>query len=138
MALKYKTELRNAKLDAIETYIGTSASLRIYSGTAPTNITDANSGTLIADINLPSDWLAAAANGAKAINNGPWQDTSADNGATAGHFRIYNSQSTKDGTTCVIQGTCAQGSGDLQLDNATVTAGQTISITAFTITDGNG
>lgn len=138
MALKYKTELRNAKLDAIETYIGTTAALRIYSGSAPTNITDANSGTLICDISLPSDWLAAASSGSKAINNGPWQDTSADNAGTAGHFRIYNNQTTKDGTTCVMQGTVGQGTGDLSLDNTTVTAGQTISITAFTITDGNG
>jgi hypothetical protein len=138
MALKYKTELRNAKLDAIETYIGTSAALRIYSGTAPSAVTDANSGTLLADFTLPSDWLAAAANGSKAINNGPWNDTSADGTATAGHFRIYNNQTTKDGTTCVIQGSVGQGTGDLQLDNTSITTGQTVSITAFTITDGNG
>jgi hypothetical protein len=30
-----------------------------------------------------------------------------------------------------------QGTGDLQLDNVTIVAGQTVSITAFTLTDGN-
>ena len=134
MALKYKTELRNAKLDAIETYIGTAPVMRIFTGTAPTNLTDADSGTKLMDISLPSDWLAAAATGAKAINNGPWTESSAEGTGTAGHFRIYQT----GGTVACIQGTVGQGSGDLQLDNTSITTGQTITITAFTITDGNG
>jgi hypothetical protein len=134
MALKYKTELRNAKLDAIETYIGTAPVLRIFSGSAPTNVTDADSGTKLVDISLPSDWLAAASSGSKAIANGPWTEASAEGAATAGHFRIYQT----GGTVCCMQGTVGQGTGDLQLDNTSITTGQTVTITAFTITDGNG
>jgi hypothetical protein len=134
MAVQAATTLRNTWLDAIETAVGTGGSLRIYTGAQPANCGAANSGTLIANITLPSDWMAAASGGTKAIANGPWQDTSADNAGTAAHFRIY---SDTTGTTCILQGSVGQGTGDLQLDNTTVTAGQTISITAFTLTAPN-
>ena len=134
MALKLSTTVKNARLDSIESTIGTSAVLKIRSGAAPANITDADSGTVLATLTLPSDWLAAASNGTKAIS-GTWQDTSADNTGTAGHFRIYAS----DGTTQHIQGTVtATGAGgDMTLDNTSIAAGQSITITSFTITDGN-
>jgi hypothetical protein len=81
---------------------------------------------------LPSDWMANASGGSKA-KSGTWQDTSADATGTAGHFRIYDS----GGTTCHIQGTCGIGTGDLQLDNTSIATGQQVTITAFTLTDGN-
>jgi hypothetical protein len=137
MAIQAKTTLRNGWIDAIETAVGTSGSLRIYSGSQPANCAAANSGTLIAHINLPSDWLVVSVEGVKSINNGPWQDTSADNAGTAEHWRLYSSQATMDGTTCVLQGSVGQGSGDLSLDNVTVIAGQTISISTFTFTAPN-
>lgn len=137
MALQFSTTLRNTRLDAIETAVGTSGSLEIRTGSAPATPATAGSGTVLVTINLPSDWMAAASGGSKAIANGPWQDTSADASGTAAHFRIYSSQATKDNTTCVLQGTVGQGSGDLQLDNTTIVAGQTVQVTAFTITEGN-
>jgi hypothetical protein len=137
MAIQFKDTVRNGRLDAIETVGGTSCSLRVYTGSQPAACTSANQGTLLATINLPSDWLANAGSGTKAIA-GTWQDASADGGSasTPGHFRIYNSQSTMDGTTCIIQGSAGIGSGDLNC-NGTFTAGQTFNITAFTLTDGN-
>lgn len=134
MTIKLSTAVRNARLDAIETAIGASAVLKIRSGSVPANISDADSGTVLATLNLPSDWMAAASGGAKALA-GTWQDTSADAGGTAGHFRIYAS----DGTTQHIQGTVTAtgGGGDLTLDNIVLASGQTVSITSFTLTDGN-
>ncbi len=81
---------------------------------------------------LPSDWLAAAASGAKAIA-GSWSDASADAAGTAGHFRI------KAGATCHIQGTVTAtgGGGDMTLDNAVIALAQLVSVTSFTLTDGN-
>jgi len=73
MAVKLSVVVRNAKLDAIETAIGASAVLKIRSGAVPTNITDADAGTVLATVNLPSDWLLAAASGVKA-KSGTWQD----------------------------------------------------------------
>lgn len=134
MAVKMSVTVRNARLDAIETAIGTSAVLKIRTGTVPTNIADADSGTVLATLSLPSDWMAAASSGSKALT-GTWQDASADNAGTAGHFRIYAS----DGTTQHIQGTVTAtgGGGDLTLDNTSIASGQAVSISSFTITDGN-
>jgi hypothetical protein len=121
-------------LDAIETAVGTSAVLKIRSGSPPTNITDADSGTVLATLNLPSDWLAAASGGTKA-KAGTWEDTSADAAGTAGHFRIYAS----NGTTQHIQGTITAtgGGGDMTLDNTSIALAQAITITGFTLTAGN-
>jgi hypothetical protein len=131
MAFQFSTASRNAALDAIETAIGVSAIMKIRTGAAPSDCSQADTGTVLATINLPSDWLAAAASGAKS-KSGTWEDTVADNGGTAAHFRIYDNA----GTTCHIQGTCGVGSGDLQLDNTSINAGQDVLITAFTINAG--
>ena len=134
MTLQYSTTVRNAKLDAIESTIGASAILQIRSGAAPANCAAADSGTLLASMALPSDWMAAASGGAKA-KSGTWQDTSADAAGTAGHFRIKDSA----GTTCHMQGsiTATGGGGDMTLDNTSIASAQAVTITGFTITDGN-
>ena len=134
MAVKLSTSVRNAMLDAIESTISTGAVLKIRTGSAPATVATADSGTVLATLTLPSDWLAAASSGAKA-KAGTWEDTSADASGTAAHFRIYAS----DGTTAHIQGTVtATGNGgDLTLDSLTITGGQAITITGFTLTAGN-
>lgn len=134
MAVKMSVAVRNAMLDAIETAISTSAVLKIRTGSVPTNITDADSGTVLATLSLPSDWLAAASSGSKA-KSGTWEDTSADNTGTAAHFRIYAS----DGTTQHIQGTVTAtgGGGDLTVDNTSFASGQAFTVTSFSLTAGN-
>ena len=134
MAIQLSVAVRNARLDAIETAIGTSAVLKIRSGAAPANCAAADAGTVLASITCPSDWAGAAGSGAKALA-GAWSDASADNGGTAEHFRLYAS----DGTTCHMQGTVTAtgGGGDLTLDTTTVVSTQTVTITAFTLTDAN-
>src|SRR5574337_1637890 len=91
---------RHARLDVIQSTNGASCSLEIRSGSLPANCAATDAGTVLATINLPSDWMAAASSGSKA-KSGTWQDTSADASGTAAHFRIYDS----GGTTCHIQGT---------------------------------
>ena len=135
MTIQMNPTTRNAELDQIETTNGASCSMRIYTGAQPADCVAANTGTILADFNLPADWMGAAAAGVKA-KAGTWQDASADGTGTPGHFRIYNSQATKDGTTCFIQGSCAVGSGDINFDG-TITAGQTVTINTFSLTAGN-
>lgn len=134
MAFKMSVTVRNAMLDAFETAIGTSAVLKIRTGAPPTNITDADSGTVLATVNLPSDWMANAASGSKSMS-GTWQDASADATGTAGHFRIYAS----NGTTQHAQGTVTVtgGGGDMTVDNTSFATGQTFTVTSFTLTAGN-
>jgi hypothetical protein len=134
MAVQLSVAVRNARLDAIETNIGTSAVLRIRSGAPPATCATADSGTLLAEMSLPSSWMADAASGSKAIS-GTWQDLSANAAGTAGHFRIYDS----GGTVCGIQGTITAtgGGGDMTLDNTSIASGQQVTITSFTLTDAN-
>lgn len=137
MSIQLKSTVRDGRLDAIETVGGASCSLRVYTGAQPADVTQANSGTLLLDINLPADWMQAASGGSKAKSATAWTGTASGGSAsTPGHFRIYNSQATKDGTTCIIQGSCGIGSGDMSFDG-TITSGQTVTIGTFTLTDAN-
>ena len=131
MAYQFSTAARNAALDAIETAIGTSPTLEIRSGAAPATCATAASGTVLATMVLPSDYMAPASGGTK-DKSGTWQDTSADAAGTAGHFRL------NQGATCHWQGTVTAtgGGGDLTLDNIVLAASQTVTITAMTMTAG--
>lgn len=134
MAIQHSVAVRNARLDAFETAIGTAPIMRIRSGAPPANCGAADAGTVLATLTLPSDWMAAASAGTKAMS-GTWQDLSADAAGTAGHYRIYDST----GTTCHEQGTITAtgGGGDMQLDNTVLAAGQQFSVTSFSRTEGN-
>jgi hypothetical protein len=132
MSVQLSTAVRNAKLDAVETAIGASAVLKIRTGAAPANCAAADSGTVLATLNLPADWMAAASGGSKAMQ-GTWQDNSADAPGTAAHFRIYAS----DGVTCHLQGTVGVSGADLNVDNTVFAAGQQFTITSFSWTEGN-
>jgi len=136
MAIQLSVTARNARLDAIESSVGTAPILRIYDLTAgaPANCAATITATLLAEMTLPSDWMAAASNGAKALA-GSWADSSANAAGTADFFRVFEST----GTTCHIQGTVtATGAGgDMTLDNTSIASAQAVSITSFTLTDGN-
>ena len=134
MALQYSVTVRNAQLDAIETAVGTSPILKIRTGSAPATCATADSGTVLATLSLPSDWMAAASSGS-VTKSGTWEDTSADATGTAAHWRLYAS----DGTTCHAQGTVTAtgGGGDMTVDNTSFASGQSFTVTAFTITAGN-
>lgn len=134
MAIQLSATVRDARLDAIETAIGATAVLKIRTGAPPANVATADSGTVLASLTLPADYMAAAAAGAKA-KSGTWEDASADATGTAAHFRLYAS----DGTTPHMQGTVTAtgGGGDMEVDNTSFAITQPFTVTAFTLTDGN-
>jgi hypothetical protein len=131
MAFQFTTAARNAWLDAIETAVGTGPTLTIRSGSAPANCAATRTGTVLATLALPSDWMQAASGGTK-ILNGTWEDLVADNAGTAGHFSV------DQGLTCHIQGsiTATGGGGDMTIDNTSIAAGQAVTVTGFTLTAG--
>ena len=129
MTIQFSTAVRNAMLDNIESTIGTSAKLQIYSGSAPANCGTAASGTKLVEYALASDWWAAAGSGAKALNNLPLSSTGLANG-TAGYFRIVDSA----GTTCHMQGTVGTSGTDMTIDNTSINTGQTANVTGWTLT----
>lgn len=131
MAIQWSTAVRNAILDQIETTVGVSAILKMRTGAQPATCATADSGTVLASLSLPADYLAAAAAGSKA-KSGTWEDLLADAAGTVAHFRLYAS----DGTTCHMQGTVTAtgGGGDMTVDNVVFAANQAFTITGFTLT----
>lgn len=130
--MQFSTDVRNARADATETTIGASPILRIRSGAAPANPAAARTGTVLATLPLPADWLSNASNGVKTLL-GTWQDTAADASGTAGHWEIMGST----GTTCHVQGSVGTSGAELNLLSLSLVAGQPVNITSWTLTEGN-
>ncbi len=129
MTVQIADSTANAMLDAWETEIGASPILRLRSGAQPANVAAASTGTVLAALTLPADWMTNAAARSKALS-GTWQDLSADAAGTVGHYEIV----AANGTTRKEQGsvTATGGGGDMTIDNVVIAAGQQISVTAFT------
>ena len=132
MALEIDVDVRNARLDAIQTVVGTSPKLEIRTGPQPEDCTSASTGTLLATLDLPAVWMSPAVNGVKELA-GTWQTLAATGTGTAAHFRLFSS----DGTKCYLQGSVGQGIGDIQLDNTSIATGQKVTVESFTLTEGN-
>ncbi|MBL0142647.1 MAG: hypothetical protein IPP91_11240 [Betaproteobacteria bacterium] len=133
MTMQRSVAVNNARLDAVETTVGTAPKLRIYSGAQPANCAAARTGTLLCEITLPSDWMAAAAAAVKA-KAGTWSGTGAAAG-TAGHYAIMDTA----GTNCHEQGsvTATGGGGDMTVDNTSIAIGQAVTVNTFQWTAGN-
>lgn len=136
MAIQASVAVRDARANAVEATIGTAAVLKIYDLTAgaPADCAAAITGTILASMTLPSDWMGASSSGAVA-KAGTWQDASADAAGTADFFRLFAS----NGTTCGLQGTVTAtgGGGDLTLDNTSIASAQVVTITSFGWTEPN-
>lgn len=137
MAITLSTTLRNNQADQVEATIGTSAKLKFRTGAPPSNVGAASTGTVLATLDLPSDWLTAAAAGAVG-KNGTWSGVgaaAAGAGTDIGHFEITAS----NGTTVGIRGTVTAtgGGGDMTVDNINLAENQPISVSSFTYTRGN-
>ena len=131
MAFRLATDTRNkandAIVDDIDAGVG-AGTIAIRTGAQPTNVGDADIGTLLGTLTFSDPAFGAAASGsstASAISS----DTSADASGTAGHFRIKDSSGNIHS-----DGTCGQGSGDLSFDNSSIVSGGTIAISSCTIT----
>lgn len=132
--LQYSNIVRTNKMGTIETTVGTAPLLEFYTGSLPANCAAAATGTLLAQTALPSDWLAAAANGAVSKTN-TWTATGVAAG-TIGYFRIVRSGSPNE---CDIQGdvTATGGGGAMEVDNTSLGVGQVVTVNTFTLTAGN-
>ena len=133
MAVQLGTLTRNARLDAVETVLGTTPLLDLRTGAQPANCASADAGTELEHMSLPSDWLGAATGGTKSLA-GSWTGT-VDAAGTVAHFRIKESTDT----TCEMQGTvtATSGGGDMEIDNVVLAIGQTVTVNTFVLTEGN-
>ena len=121
MAVTYTTAVKNARLTAVVTQIGATGVLEI--GTT-------GMASILATISLNST-AGTAASGVLTFSGFPKSDVSAANTGTAAAARIR----TASGGTDIITGLTVGTSGsDINLDSLNITAGQTITISADTIT----
>ena len=134
MALQLSIAVQNGMLDSLESVVGLSPKLAIFSGSAPTTCASANPTGELARMTLPTDWLATAASGVKLIL-GSWVCVATGAGlpGAATSFRVY----ATDGTTCHMQGTCGLGTGDLSLSKTQLAYGMDVQIIGFTLIAGN-
>lgn len=134
--MQLSVRVRTAKAAAYETEIGASPIIDIYDADPPASCAAGPAGNLIARGTLPSDWLAAAASGAVG-KTGTWTLTGVLAGGIARSFRIYRSGSPSE---CDIQGTVGPTGSptyDMGVDNVSISNGQVVTVTSFTITEGN-
>lgn len=131
---KLGTTCRNAACDGIVDALdgGTPpARMEHRTGTQPTNVSDASSGTLLGT-NLFSNPAFGSASAGVATANAITNDSSADNSGTAGYFRIYTGAGGDTAALC--QGNTSTSGADLNFDNNVIVAGGVIAISAMTVT----
>lgn len=121
MAVVYTVAVKNARLNAVTTAIGTTGVLEI--GTT-------GMATVLATIPLANPAAPAAAGGVLTFTM-PQSDTAADATGTAAAARIR----TSSGGTDVVTGLTVGTSGtDIVLDNLSIATGQQVTINSATIT----
>lgn len=130
MAVGMVTALRNARLDAITTFVGANGKLRIYAGSRPA--TGGTVTTLLAELTLGAT-LAPAASGGVLTFNAITGDTSADTTGTATWARVLKS----DGTTIAFDCSVGTSSADIILNTTSIVAGAAVTVTSATITEAN-
>lgn len=129
MALAYSITIRNGMLDVVTSNVGASGLLRIYDGTRPA--TGGTATTKLAELTGNATFAPSASGGVLTLNS-ITQDSSADATGTATWFRWV----TSGGTFC-IDGNVGTSGSDLNLTTTSIVATQPVSVTSFTITEGN-
>ncbi|HEX3587797.1 MAG TPA: hypothetical protein VH024_17490 [Candidatus Angelobacter sp.] len=126
MTYQYGVTLRTNKVAQIQQTIGSSGTLKIFSGAEPANCAAADPAGLLCTITLPATFLTSAA-GVTTIA-GSWAANASATG-TAASFRMYDGSSV-----CHVQGNVTT---DLVLNSTSLTNGQQVSVTSFSVTAGN-
>lgn len=136
--MKLTDASRNLQADAVGTaFDGGTGILEFRTGAMPTNAGDALTGTVVATVTVPSDSFGAASAGAVA-KAGTWEDTSADASGTVGYavLRLSGDTTNADNTVrrILFTTTVTSGGGEIELQNLSINATQSVTITSFTIT----
>lgn len=120
MAVTYTAAVKNARLAAVVTEIGTAGKIEI--GTA-------GMASILAVIDLGNP-AGTVSGGILTFSGFPRSDTSADNSGVAAAARIRKGDNT-DVVTGLTVGTSA---ADIILDSVNITAGQTVTLNSASIT----
>lgn len=117
-------------MSTLNTDIGASAVIKLFTGSPPANCATPDSGTVLVTFSGNASGFGTVSSGvltANAIANATASGT-----GSAGYFRIYPTAVTT--TNAVVQGTCGTVGADMILTNTSIANGQTCSISSITIT----
>jgi glyoxylate carboligase len=127
MAIQYSTTHRTNAMTQLNTDIGTSAQIIIYSGAAPANVAASVTGTLLVQFTGNATQFGTVSSGVLTASSVAGVNAAAT--GTAGYFRINTS-----GGTAVVQGTCGTSGTDMILTNTAINSGQACTFTSLTVT----
>lgn len=130
MSIRFHATTRTSQSDNRGALPDSGGELRIYSGAQPTD--DTTPTGLLSTHTLSADAFAAASdngNQADAVANAIGNATASGTG-TAASFGVFASGGGLLWTGTV---TATAGGGDLELDSTSITSGQTVSISSYTL-----
>lgn len=138
MAATLNDTLRDGFVTDVISALGTTAVLCLFSGAATgkaAGVFNADPTGLLVEVALPSSPFGAVSGGAASLA-GTWAGTATAGSSTAP--ASYRLKITSGGgvSTVVAEGTAGVGSGDVNLPGS-ITAGQPVNVTSFTLTAGN-
>lgn len=129
MVYRLSTAARDAGCNGIVDLLDAAgATIRFRTSTQPTNVGDADSGTLLGTVTFATPAFGASSTGV-ATAGAIASDTNADASGTAGHFRVYNGSAGIHS-----DGTAGTSGTDAVFDNNVIVAGGTIAVSAMTVT----
>lgn len=133
MASNFKlgTAGRNAGVNAITALLN-GGRMELRTGSPPTNVGDASSGTLLATLTFNAT-AAGSASGGTGTFNSITSDTNVDASGDVGYFRAYATGGAD--TAAIFQGTAGEAADtpDMTFDEKSFVAGGTAAITSLTL-----
>lgn len=128
MAIALSPTAASALADKITELVGSGGTIKVYTGTLPTDLA-VGASTLLATFNLPNPAAAAAVAGVATWDFDPDISATVAATGTAGWFRVENS-----GGTAVFGGTVGTSGADMNFSSVAWVASGTVTLTAGTVT----
>ena len=132
--LLYSIAIQNAKMNVLESVIGPSPKFDLLTGSIPSTIASPETGTTLARVPLPPDWVADASGGVIS-KLGTWTTTATATGVVT-HGTFFDSTGTIRHAIVDVTGTAGTGLAKIS-PSTSVTAGDTVNISTFTLRSGN-
>src|SRR5664279_1708337 len=128
MATNFTNSVNNSRSNALITAAGSGCTIKLYTGSAPTNADTVVTGTLLVTLTIAGVLGTASAG---VITIGSVTNGTAVASGTAGYARLATS-----GGTALCDFTSISTSGaDLNLNSTVVTSGGTVAVTSGTISE---
>ena len=123
MAFRISDAAASAALTALNTAIGTSATIKFYTGSQPATVDTSATGTLLGTLTASSTF--GSVSGRTLTAGTITEDSSADATGTAGYVRVFN------GSTAVCD---ALVGAEVTMNSNAIVAGGPIQMSSFVIT----